>query len=57
MFAIEQLVGTPAHAIAKALAPCNHGGLFMGRKILTDYWPRIARWLIEPDRQNFAPAA
>lgn len=57
MFATEHLIGTPAHAIAKALAPCNHGSLFMGRKILTDYWPWIARWLVEPDRQNFAPAA
>ncbi len=57
LFATENLVSTPPRAIQKALAPCNHGGLFMGRTILADYWPRIARWLIEPDAQNLAPAA
>jgi len=57
LFATEHLVGTPAHAIAKALAPCNHVGLFMGRTILADCWPRIARWVIEPAMQNLAPAA
>ena len=57
LFATENLVGTPPRAIEKALAPCNHGGLFMGRTILADYWPRIARWLIEPDARNLAPAA
>ena len=57
LFATERLVGTPAHAIRKATAPCNHAGLFMGRAILTDYWPSIARWVIEPDTQDLAPAA
>jgi poly(3-hydroxybutyrate) depolymerase len=57
LFATENLVGTPPYAIQKALAPCNHGGLFMGRTILADYWPRIARWLVEPDAQTLAPAA
>jgi poly(3-hydroxyalkanoate) synthetase len=57
LFAAKNLVGTPPRAIEKALAPCNHGGLFMGRTILADYWPRIARWLAEPDAQTLAPAA
>jgi poly(3-hydroxyalkanoate) synthetase len=57
LFAVEQLVGTPAHAIRKALAPCNHGGLFMGKTILAEYWPRVAHWMLEPDRRNLAPAA
>ena len=57
LFATENLVGTPPHSIQKALAPCNHGGLFMGRAVLAEYWPRIARWIIEPDAQNLAPAA
>jgi hypothetical protein len=57
LFATEHLVGTPAHAIRKAMAPCRHGGLFMGRTILGDYWPRIARWMIEPDSRSLAPAA
>ncbi len=49
LFATADLVGTPAHAVHKALAPCGHGGLFMGRTILREYWPRIARWLIDAD--------
>jgi len=57
LFATEHLVGTPAHAIRKAMAPCRHGSLFMGRTILGDYWPRIARWMIEPDSRSLAPAA
>jgi len=57
LFAIENLVGTPPHALRKAMAPCCHGGLFMGRNILSEYWPRIARWIIAPDSEALAPAA
>ena len=57
LFATEHLVGTSAHAIRKATAPCRHAGLFMGRSILGEYWPRIARWMMEPETQNLAPAA
>jgi poly(3-hydroxybutyrate) depolymerase len=57
LFATERLVGTPAHAMRKAMAPCTHGGLFMGRTILAEYWPRIARWMLEADRRSLAPAA
>jgi poly(3-hydroxyalkanoate) synthetase len=46
LFATEHLVGTPAHNIRKALAPCRHAGLFMGKTILDDYWPEIARWIV-----------
>ena len=46
LFATEHLVGTPAHNIRKALAPCRHAGLFMGKTILDEYWPEIARWII-----------
>jgi poly(3-hydroxybutyrate) depolymerase len=57
LFAAEHLVGTPAHAICKAIAPCGHAGLFMGRTILGQYWPGIARWMIKPDSQNSTPVA
>ncbi|MGA2568352.1 MAG: alpha/beta fold hydrolase [Pseudolabrys sp.] len=57
LFATERLVGTPARAIRKALAPCGHGGLFMGRTVLGEYWPKIARWMIEPESRSLAPAA
>ena len=49
LFATERLIGTPLHAIRKALAPCRHGGLFMGKRTLADYWPRIVRWLLSPE--------
>jgi len=48
LFAAEQLVGTPVHNIRKAIAPCRHAGLFMGKTILREYWPVIARWISEP---------
>ena len=58
LFATEHLVGTPARAIRRAMAPCGHGGLFMGKTILGEYWPRIARWLLEADADSEArPAA
>ena len=57
LFAAERLVGTPAHAIRKAMVPCGHAGLFMGRTILGKYWPKIARWMIDADSRSLAPAA
>ncbi len=57
LFATERLVGTPARAIRTATAPCGHGALFMGHAVLGEYWPRIARWMIEPDSRSLAPAA
>jgi len=50
LFAAEHLVGTPACHIRKALAPCRHVGLFMGKTILDEAWPGIGRWLAEPTR-------
>jgi poly(3-hydroxybutyrate) depolymerase len=46
LFAAEHLVGTLAQRIDKALAPCRHLGLFMGRDILGEYWPRIVQWML-----------
>ena len=54
LFATEHLVGTPAHHIRKALAPCRHAGLFMGKTILAEYWPSIVRWMIGPDAADIA---
>jgi poly(3-hydroxybutyrate) depolymerase len=45
IFATEHLVGDGQSDIAKAIAPCGHLGLFMGRNILATFWPDIARWL------------
>ncbi len=57
LFAVERLVGTPPRAIRKAMAPCGHGGLFMGSKVLAEYWPMIAHWMIHPESCSLAPAA
>jgi len=48
LFAAERLVGTPPHDLRKAIAPCRHLGLFMGKRILQDVWPSVVRWLLEP---------
>ena len=40
-------MGTPAQNVRKATAPCRHIGLFMGKAILEDVWPKIVRWLGE----------
>jgi poly(3-hydroxybutyrate) depolymerase len=45
IFATENLVGSQQHAIQKATAPCEHLGLFMGRDVLANTWPDVARWL------------
>jgi poly(3-hydroxyalkanoate) synthetase len=31
--------------ISPRVAPCNHLALFMGRRALEEYWPRIVRWM------------
>ena len=45
LFAVERLVGTPAHDLRRAIAPCRHVGLFIGKRTLEDVWPGIAHWL------------
>src|SRR5262249_50139689 len=44
IFATEHLV-SPRSAVRKAVAPCGHLGLFMGREILSHVWGDIACWL------------
>jgi poly(3-hydroxybutyrate) depolymerase len=48
MFATEHLVDRKHCTITKAIAPCGHLGLFMGRNVLSRVWPEIARWLLQP---------
>ena len=45
LFATEQLVDHGHCTITKAIAPCGHLGLFMGRNILSTVWVEVARWL------------
>ena len=46
IFAAAHLVDSRHCVIERAIAPCGHLGLFMGRKILAEVWPEIARWLL-----------
>lgn len=55
LFAVERLIGTPAHNLRKATAPCRHVGLFMGERTLEEIWPKIARWIREPYASVPAP--
>ncbi len=49
IFATEHLVDRRRCSVEKAVAPCGHLGLFMGREILVGVWPGIARWLLRPE--------
>src|SRR5665647_3687402 len=48
LLAVERLVGTPPEHLRHEVAPSNHLGLFMGKRVLREYWPRIVLWLKEP---------
>jgi poly(3-hydroxyalkanoate) synthetase len=45
VFATERLVDGERSAVRKSVAPCEHLGMFMGKEILANVWPEIARWL------------
>jgi poly(3-hydroxybutyrate) depolymerase len=48
LLALVRLVGTPPEHLRHEVAPSNHLGLFMGKRTLEEYWPRIVRWLKQP---------
>ena len=45
LLAVGGLVGTRPEDLSHEVAPCNHLGLFMGRRTLEENWPRIVRWM------------
>ncbi len=47
LFAAERLVSTPAGSVRKLTVPSRHVGLFMGKAVLEDTWPKIVRWIGE----------
>ena len=54
---LRRLVGTPTSALAHAIAPCGHLGLFMGRRTLVNEWREVARWLMQPDTMTILASA
>ena len=48
LFATQRLVNTPPGHIRKAIVPCRHLGLFVGKTTLQETWPMIARWIRTP---------
>jgi poly(3-hydroxyalkanoate) synthetase len=48
LLAVERLVATSPEHLRHEIAPCNHLGLFMGKRTLEENWPRIVRWLNRP---------
>jgi poly(3-hydroxybutyrate) depolymerase len=57
LFAVERLVGTPPQQIRKLTADCRHLGLFMGKRVLREIWPKIVDWLIMPCMMGRTQAA
>ena len=57
LFAVERLVGTPAHDLHKVTAACRHVGLFMNKTVLKTVWPDIVRWIAAPPRSPDRHAA
>jgi hypothetical protein len=49
LLAVERLVGTQQEYVRHEVAPSNHQGLFIRKRTLEEYWPRIARWMKEVD--------
>ncbi len=46
-FSAADIAGASKSDIEMALAPCGHHALIMGKRTLTNEWPRIAAWLKE----------
>jgi poly(3-hydroxyalkanoate) synthetase len=49
LLAVAHRVGTPKRDIMTAREPCGHLSLYLGRRVLNERWPVIARWLAEDD--------
>jgi poly(3-hydroxybutyrate) depolymerase len=46
--AVERLVATQPDYLRHEIVPSDHLGLFMGKRTLEEYWPRIVQWMKEP---------
>jgi poly(3-hydroxybutyrate) depolymerase len=52
IFNAEKYLRTSNSRVTKTLVPGGHIGLFMGARTLRDHWPRIAKWIADPDFHN-----
>jgi poly(3-hydroxybutyrate) depolymerase len=50
LLAVERLIGTHPEDLRHEVAPCNHLGLFMGKRTLEENWPKIVCWMNEVDQ-------
>jgi poly(3-hydroxybutyrate) depolymerase len=57
LFAAGRLVGTSARNVCGMIVPCRHLGLFMGRTVLAETWPKIAHWIRKPALADPAAAS
>jgi poly(3-hydroxyalkanoate) synthetase len=50
LFALARLAGTRPENLYCELVPSDHLGLFMGKRVLQEVWPRIVQWInrVEP---------
>ncbi|MDC7786059.1 poly(3-hydroxyalkanoate) synthetase [Rhodoplanes sp. TEM] len=55
VLAAAAALGTAAGDLAAVEVPATHLGLFMGRRSLTETWPRIVAWLDRPEPRSPAP--
>jgi poly(3-hydroxybutyrate) depolymerase len=47
LIAVERLVATQPEYLRHEIAPSDHLGLFMGKRTLEEYWPKIVHWMKE----------
>jgi poly(3-hydroxybutyrate) depolymerase len=57
LFALARLAATRPENLRCELVPSDHLGLFMGRRVLGEHWPRIVRWMkqVPPSPDQAAP--
>jgi poly(3-hydroxybutyrate) depolymerase len=47
LFALAGLAGTAPENLRCELADSDHLGLFMGKRVLEECWPKVVRWMRE----------
>ena len=56
LLALARRAGTRPECLCCELVPSDHLGLFMGKRVLEEHWPNIARWMKQssaaPDQQD-----